>query len=115
MRPTTGKTRKAKAATKDRRPATKTKAKANRDKDTARGTKGRATPKRPSSKALEEERTGPVQFVKESVGELRKVVYPTSSQLGTYFVVVLIFVLFIIGFTSGIDLGFGKLILLVFG
>ncbi len=77
--------------------------------------KGRATPKRPSSAAKEPESTGAIQFIKESIGELRKVVYPTGSQLGTYFVVVLVFVLFVIGFTSGIDLGLGKLILLVFG
>src|SRR5699024_8165228 len=79
-----------------------------------RRAKGRPTPKRPSA-VKEPTPTGPVQFVKESIEELRKVVYPTSSQLGTYFVVVLVFVLFVIGFTSGLDYGFGQLVLLVFG
>lgn len=85
------------------------------DRSSGREKKTKATPKRPSSAAQEPESTGPIQFVKESVAELRKVVYPTSSQLGTYFVVVLVFVLFVIGFTSGIDLGLGKLVLMVFG
>jgi preprotein translocase subunit SecE len=75
--------------------------------------KGRATPKRDGG-APAHKRTGPVTFVKESVGELRKVVYPTGPQLGNYFVVVLIFVLFIIAFVSLLDLAFGWAILKVF-
>ena len=75
--------------------------------------KGRATAKRDDS-APTHKRTGPVTFVKESVGELRKVVYPTGPQLLNYFVVVLIFVLFIIAFVSVLDLVFGWAILKVF-
>jgi preprotein translocase subunit SecE len=75
--------------------------------------KGRATPKqRPSARTGG--RTSPVTFVKESVGELRKVVYPTGQQLANYFVVVLIFVLFIIAIVSLLDLAFGWAILKVF-
>ena len=56
--------------------------------------KGRATPKR-STKPSTQERTwtSPVQFVRESAAELRKVVWPTASQLRQYFIVVLVFVL----------------------
>jgi preprotein translocase subunit SecE len=84
----------------------------------ARGTgrvekKGRATPKRRPS-ARPGGRTTPVTFVKESVAELRKVVYPTGQQLANYFVVVLIFVLFIIAIVSLLDLAFGWAILKVF-
>ena len=61
-----------------------------------------------------EHRTGPVTFVRESIGELQKVVYPTGQQLVNYFVVVLIFVLFIIAIVSLLDLAFGKAILAVF-
>ncbi len=61
-----------------------------------------------------QQRTGPVKFVKESVGELHKVVYPTGQQLLQYFVVVLIFVLFIIGIVSLLDLGFGWAIFKIF-
>ena len=59
-------------------------------------------------------RTTPVAFVKQSVGELRKVVYPTGQQLGNYFIVVLVFVLFIIAYVSLLDLGIGKLIFAIF-
>lgn len=75
--------------------------------------KGRATAKRDDS-APTHKRTGPVTFVKESVGELRKVVYPTGPQLLNYFVVVLIFVLFIIAIVSVLDLAFGWAILKIF-
>jgi preprotein translocase subunit SecE len=68
--------------------------------------KGRATRKRDSAEPAKK-RTGPVTFVRESVGELRKVVYPTGQQLVNYFVVVLIFVLFVIAYVSLLDLGFG--------
>ena len=61
-----------------------------------------------------EKRTTPVAFVQQSVGELRKVVYPTGQQLGNYFVVVLVFVLFIIAFVSLLDLSIGKLVFAIF-
>jgi len=80
----------------------------------ARRGKGRATPKQRRS-VEKQRRTGPVKFIGESVAELRKVVYPTGSQLRTYFVVVLVFVLFVIAFVSLLDLAFGALILKVFG
>lgn len=59
-------------------------------------------------------RTGPVGLVRESVGELRKVVYPTGQQLLNYFVVVLVFVLFVIAYVSLLDLGMGWAIFRVF-
>jgi preprotein translocase subunit SecE len=59
-------------------------------------------------------RTGPVTFVRESVGELRKVVYPTGPQLLKYFIVVLIFVLFVIAYVSLLDLGFGAAMFQIF-
>jgi len=61
-----------------------------------------------------EKRTTPVAFAQQSVGELRKVVYPTGQQLGNYFVVVLVFVLFIIAIVSLLDLGIGKLVFAIF-
>ncbi|WP_375423569.1 preprotein translocase subunit SecE [uncultured Friedmanniella sp.] len=59
-------------------------------------------------------RTTPAAFVRESVGELRKVVYPTGQQLLNYFVVVLVFVLFVIAYVSLLDLGLGWAIFKVF-
>ena len=78
-----------------------------------RSKKDRATPKQKQS-GVEHKRTGPVTFVRQSVAELRKVVYPTGPQLANYFVVVLIFVLFIIAYVSLIDLAFGAAIFRIF-
>lgn len=76
--------------------------------------KDRATAKQ-KREVEKPKRTTPVGFVKEAVGELRKVVYPTAPQLGNYFVVVLAFVLFIIAFVGLLDAGFAWLIVKVFG
>ena len=74
--------------------------------------KGSPTPARDRPDKVR--RTGPVGFVRESVGELRKVVYPTGPQLLNYFVVVLVFVLFVIAYVSLLDLGMGWAIFRVF-
>ena len=52
--------------------------------------------------------------MRQSVGELRKVVYPTGQQLIKYFVVVLVFVLFVIAYVSLLDLAFGAAIFKIF-
>jgi preprotein translocase subunit SecE len=78
----------------------------------ARTPKGAATAKR--DQPAKPERTTPIKFVRQSVGELRKVVYPTGQQLVNYFIVVLVFVLFIIGFVSLLDLAFGAAIFRIF-
>ena len=78
--------------------------------------KGHATRKRSEAQtATAEKRTTPAQFVRESIEELKKVVWPTLSQWQQYFVVVLVFVLFMIGIVSLLDLGFGALLLQLFG
>ena len=78
-----------------------------------RAKKDKAT-RRQKQEVDKDRRTGPVKFVRESVGELQKVVYPTGQQLINYFIVVLIFVLFIIAIVSVLDLAFGKAIIAVF-
>lgn len=75
--------------------------------------KDKATPRQKQA-VDKDRRTGPVTFLKESVSELQKVVYPTGNQLINYFVVVLIFVLFIIAIVSLLDLAFGKAIIAIF-
>lgn len=80
---------------------------------TGGGRKGRATPKQ-RARAEKSSRGGPVSFVRGSVSELQKVVYPTWPQLANYFVVVLVFVLIIIGIVAGLDYGIGWLMLKVF-
>jgi preprotein translocase subunit SecE len=78
----------------------------------ARTPKGVATAKR--DRPAKRERTTPAKFVRQSVGELRKVVYPTGQQLINYFIVVLVFVLFVIAYVSLLDLGFGAAIFRLF-
>jgi preprotein translocase subunit SecE len=75
--------------------------------------KGHATPRQRAG-AEESKHTTPAEFVRGSVAELRKVVYPTRQQLGNYFVVVLIFVALVIAIVSALDYGFGALVVKVF-
>jgi preprotein translocase subunit SecE len=84
-----------------------------RERRPAPQAKGEATPSR-DRRPEKARRTGPAGFVRESVGELRKVVYPTGQQLLNYFVVVLVFVLFVIAYVSLLDLGMGWAIFRVF-
>ena len=78
----------------------------------ARAPKGAPTKKR--DQRVKPERTTPVKFVRQSIAELRKVVYPTGQQLINYFVVVLVFVLFVIAYVSLLDLGLGWAIFKIF-
>jgi preprotein translocase subunit SecE len=75
----------------------------------------------PDSKAVHGERGGSAHkrttlptFYRQVVAELRKVVYPTQEQLITYFIVVMVFVIFMMTLVSLLDLGFGKLAFAVF-
>lgn len=98
-------------AARDTRPVRKTKA-----AEAGPAKKDHATPKRSAKQiGTVTKRTTPAQFVRESAAELRKVVWPTASQLQQYFIVVLVFVLIIIAYVSGLDLGFGWLLLKLFG
>jgi preprotein translocase subunit SecE len=60
-------------------------------------------------------RTGPVQFYREVVSELRKVIYPGRRELGVYVVVVLVFVSVLTAFVASLDYGLTKAILAIFG
>jgi preprotein translocase subunit SecE len=59
-------------------------------------------------------RTSPAVFYRQVVAELRKVVWPTQEQLITYFMVVMVFVIFMMALISALDLGFGKLVFAIF-
>lgn len=75
--------------------------------------KTKPTPKRDdASKTVVRKRTTPVDFVQQSVGELKKVVWPSAATTQQYFFVVLVFVLFIMFFVAGLDALFGWLLLL---
>lgn len=59
-------------------------------------------------------RTSIPTFYRQVVAELRKVVWPTQEQLVTYFIVVMVFVVFMMGLIASLDLGLGKLAFEVF-
>ncbi|WP_225438050.1 MULTISPECIES: preprotein translocase subunit SecE [Frankia] len=56
-----------------------------------------------------------MQFIREVMAELRKVVYPGRSELVTYVAVVLIFVTVVTAFVASLDFGLTKAILAIFG
>jgi preprotein translocase subunit SecE len=74
------------------------------DSKAVRGPRGGSAP----------QRTSIPTFYRQVVAELRKVVYPTQEQLVTYFIVVMVFVVFMMTFVSLLDLGFGKLVFAIF-
>jgi len=55
------------------------------------------------------------RFVREVVAELRKVLWPTRKELLTYTAVVVVFVTVITAIVVGLDFGFAKGVLWVFG
>jgi preprotein translocase subunit SecE len=61
-----------------------------------------------------DKRTSLPTFYRQVIAELRKVVWPTQEQLITYFLVVMVFVIFMMTFVSLLDLAFGKLVFSVF-
>jgi preprotein translocase subunit SecE len=54
-------------------------------------------------------------FLKQVVAELRKVIWPNRKQMISYTTVVLVFLIFMVALIGGVDLGFAKLVGLVFG
>lgn len=54
-------------------------------------------------------------FWRQVVAELKKVVWPTRSELGTYTLVVIAFVAIVMAFITVVDLGVGQLTFWVFG
>ena len=57
----------------------------------------------------------PVRVVRESVSEMRKVLWPSRSELITYAIVVIVFVVIMVAIVAGLDIGFAKLVLSLFG
>ena len=78
-----------------------------------------ATPERARPARKGEGGGGPIAraslFYRQVVAELRKVIWPTREQLMTYWLVVLVFVIVVIGIVSLLDLGIGWLVFKVFG
>ena len=79
---------------------------------------GTAVRERPREKK-DVRRAGPVgvigRFIREIIGELRKVIWPTRNELLTYTAVVIVFVTIITTIVALLDYGFAKAILFSFG
>jgi preprotein translocase subunit SecE len=56
-----------------------------------------------------------INYLKQVVAELRKVIWPNRKQMVSYTTVVLVFLAFMVALISGVDLGLARLVLLVFG
>lgn len=55
------------------------------------------------------------RFFREIVAELRKVIWPTRNELITYTMVVIVFVSIVTAIVVGLDYGFAKAVLALFG
>jgi preprotein translocase subunit SecE len=82
--------------------------------DTRDATPRSGTPASPA-RAARRRRATPLQFYREVVAELRKVIYPSRSELITYVAVVLVFVSTMVALVASIDFGLTKAVLAVFG
>jgi preprotein translocase subunit SecE len=62
-----------------------------------------------------ETRTTPAVFIRQVAAELRKVIWPTRRELGTYTTVALVFVIIMVALVTSLDYGFTKLMFYIFG
>lgn len=81
--------------------------------DGAPAARKRPAPQAPRP-AAKEERTGPVQFVREVRGELRKVAWPTRPEIINYSIIVLITVVVLTAYIATLDFAFGEAIFSLF-
>ncbi|HTN78595.1 MAG TPA: preprotein translocase subunit SecE [Acidimicrobiales bacterium] len=65
----------------------------------------------PTPRPPKQERTSPGQFLHEVRGELRKVAWPTKSEVVNYSIIVLIAVVLLTALIAGLDWLFGSAIL----
>ena len=61
------------------------------------------------------ERTPISQFLREVRQELKKVAWPSREETTTFSVVVFIVTVFVTGMTFGLDIGFKRMVLSLFG
>ena len=68
--------------------------------------------RQPAAKA---ERVGPAQYGREVRAELRRVSWPTRSEVINYTIVVMVTVIVLTAFIAALDWGFGKAVLSLLG
>ncbi len=75
--------------------------------------------KKKTKKGAKEPRLNPIAYVinylREVISELRKVIWPNRKQMVTYTAVVLVFLAFMVTLIGLVDLGVARLVMLVFG
>jgi preprotein translocase subunit SecE len=75
----------------------------------------RQNPKAAMAAGQKKERTKPRQFLKEVIGELRKVAWPTRQEVVAYSIVVLVSVIVIAALIFFMDLLFTQAVLKLYG
>ena len=78
-------------------------------------TRGEAAEKRGGANPPAKRRTSPALFFRQSVAELRKVIWPTRRELSTYTTVALAFIVVMVAIVTSLDYGFTKLVIAIFG
>jgi preprotein translocase subunit SecE len=68
----------------------------------------------PPAPRTKEERTSPPQFIREVRGELRKVAWPTRSEIINYSIIVFVAVVLLTAYVAALDFGFGEVLLNLF-
>ena len=68
----------------------------------------------PPAPRPKEQRTTPVQFLREVRGELRKVAWPTRPETVNYSIIVLVAVVLLTAYVAALDYGFGDILLKLF-
>jgi preprotein translocase subunit SecE len=68
-----------------------------------------------SGRADKRDRTTPAVFTRQVAAELRKVIWPTRRELGTYTAVALVFVIIMTALVTSLDFGFTRLMFYIFG
>ena len=81
--------------------------------DGAPAARKRPAPQAPRP-AAKEERTGPVQFLREVRGELRKVAWPTRPEIINYSIIVLFTVVVLTAYIATLDFAFGEAVFKLF-
>jgi preprotein translocase subunit SecE len=89
----------------------------SKDDGTKKG--GPSSKKKTAKKPKDGPSRNPIAFVlnylREVVGELRKVIWPNRKQMVSYTTVVLVFLVFMVALIGLTDLGLAKLVMTVFG
>jgi preprotein translocase subunit SecE len=81
--------------------------------DGAPAARKRPAPQAPRP-AAKDERTGPIQFLREVRGELRKVAWPTRPEVINYSIIVLITVVVLTTYIATLDFAFGEAVFKLF-